>query len=702
MVSLIRARRRGTNPWLCGAAFLAERSSNTYSFNRGSESENEIFRQDEYRELQAQSPEELNALSWYNMDPRGASDPYAEQNGAHQVMDTSKLSNQPPPSAPRAIDKLPSPAPKLELLHPPPKVLHKEVTTSSKCKFTGPHMGFIGGCSMDCAGFKSLDKALDICSRHNDCNGVTMTEGVYQLRSNPKVDPSPSGEKSYLKLASSSACLKAGRYKDEREIIAPPPLDFWEPPPGRDVDEVTAKSYINGQPTIFISIASYRDPMCHITIGNALRWAKYPERLMFGVVQQNADVDEPCDYTDVPCSENPEQLLCKYRGNIKIDMVPARAAAGPTFGRHRADRMYRGEYYALQIDAHMYFVDEWDELIIEQHKSTGNDYAILTTYPSDSTNAIDELGHSKIQTTPAICKSAFLGDGLIRHGAAGEFWPVKEVGESPILEAWWAAGISFSRGHKIYRVPNDCCTPMTFNGEEFSMAFRQWTSGYDHYTFRHSVAFHPYNRPKKPPLFWENEKGSHTMDASRSARRYQELFGMELTMPNLDFDRTDMDKYGLGHARPLSKFLRVFGIDFKKRTVRDNCDATLSCRMHLALTKYLRKDGKGIDYTRVPDTIGDNGFRAGNGIFWLDLRSIHGFQLMLNLQFMHCIFTLNSSSVHNEAPFVSLLHEEKKSLTLCCQSKKKCDDKSQMNNFLWIHSEITTEFVAIQHKRVPL
>jgi hypothetical protein len=61
---------------------------------------------------------------------------------------------------------------------------------------------------------------------------------------------------------------------------------------------------------------------------------------------------------------------------------------------------------------------------------------------------------------------------------------------------------------------------MTFNGEEFSMvcltpspdaprtpasqAFRHWTHGYDHYTFRRSVALHPYARAKRPALFWEN------------------------------------------------------------------------------------------------------------------------------------------------------------------------------------------------------
>ena len=38
-----------------------------------------------------------------------------------------------------------------------------------------------------------------------------------------------------------------------------------------------------------------------------------------------------------------------------------------------------------------------------------------------------------------------------------------------------AAGVSFSRGHRVLRVPYDCCTPNIFNGEEFTMGARMWT-----------------------------------------------------------------------------------------------------------------------------------------------------------------------------------------------------------------------------------
>jgi hypothetical protein len=34
--------------------------------------------------------------------------------------------------------------------------------------------------------------------------------------------------------------------------------------------------------------------------------------------------------------------------------------------------------------------------------------------------------------------------------------------DTPMLQPFWAAGMSFSRGHFITRVPYDCCLPMLF------------------------------------------------------------------------------------------------------------------------------------------------------------------------------------------------------------------------------------------------
>jgi hypothetical protein len=189
-------------------------------------------------------------------------------------------------------------------------------------------------------------------------------------------------------------------------------------PEACSADAADPGTHVDGEPTIFVSVAAYRDPMCHQTLERALRWAVHPRRLRFAVVDQRAAGDLPCTWTAKRCEDAPEQLLCRHATQIRVQTVDAEQARGPTFGRHLADRMYAGEYFALQVDAHLYFVQGWDEEAIRQWRAAQNEYAVLSTYPSEAAGHLRD-GESLVRSTPGICRSSFLPDGLIRHGAAG-------------------------------------------------------------------------------------------------------------------------------------------------------------------------------------------------------------------------------------------------------------------------------------------
>ena len=112
--------------------------------------------------------------------------------------------------------------------------------------------------------------------------------------------------------------------------------------------------------TIYVTIASYRDPRCPHTVKALFEQAKYPERIRVGIVDQiDVEEDVQCDKPEVSCEEKPEQTLCKYRHQIDLYQMDAQLAVGPVFARHIGDRMYRGEYYVMQSDAHMEFVKHW-------------------------------------------------------------------------------------------------------------------------------------------------------------------------------------------------------------------------------------------------------------------------------------------------------------------------------------------------------
>jgi hypothetical protein len=289
--------------------------------------------------------------------------------------------------------------------------------------------------------------------------------------------------KKFKSIKSSSKNLKPGEVTLAHELSWPPvtatgeipPSDgydimplteiqvprFWEAPPGIELENTGSK--IGGHETIFLMIASYRDFQCHETINSAFSMSDHPERLFVGAVDQVVPGDVRCGDTDVPCAENPNQPICKYKDQISVFTMDASMATGPVTARHIGDRMYRGQYYVMQMDAHCQFVLHWDTFIIQQWKMTGNEMAVLSSYLSDVQGSIDKNYHSTRDTRPIMCNSDFEGvmpARYLRHGSQPE--DVAAIRDMPQLQPFWAAGFSFSRGHFKMRVPYDGIQPMVF------------------------------------------------------------------------------------------------------------------------------------------------------------------------------------------------------------------------------------------------
>jgi hypothetical protein len=117
----------------------------------------------------------------------------------------------------------------------------------------------------------------------------------------------------------------------------------------------------SGLKTVYISVASYRDPECQPTVEDIFLRAKHPERLRVAIVEQRVEGEDDdiipfCGKPLEPCSIDPEQAMCKYAHLIDVYVVPAILSVGPVFARHLANRMYRGEYFAMQVDSHVRFI----------------------------------------------------------------------------------------------------------------------------------------------------------------------------------------------------------------------------------------------------------------------------------------------------------------------------------------------------------
>ena len=414
---------------------------------------------------------------------------------------------------------------------------------------------------------------------------------------------------------------------------------------GKNLDEEGDSLFNPLLETIFVSIASYRDYRCPKTVRQLFNQATYPSRMRVGIVDQiKPGTDLNCAKPERPCSENPDDILCKYSHLIDVYEMDASLAVGPVLARHIGNRMYRGEYFVMQSDAHMEFVKGWDVDIIKQWYSANNEMAVLSTYVSSVDDHYNfTTGLNTVSSRPKMCNTDFDIDDSdnrlanLMHGQQPEGNP--DVSGTPTLSPFWAAGFSFARGHFLVQVPYDRYLPMVFQGEEINIGLRGFTYGYDFYAPERSVLFHYYShggKDKKVKSFYENSGAYKGLEQASMAR----LLGITELLPTKDYmdefsksiDKTEKEsntndnegrksinhatpslseadkivwnaveerRYGVGKVRSIKKFLRTFGINVVTRKIQHHLCRFVGQPMNGMFLKYLRHDTMGIDYDRL-------------------------------------------------------------------------------------------------------
>lgn len=365
----------------------------------------------------------------------------------------------------------------------------------------------------------------------------------------------------------------------------------------------------SGLKTVYISVASYRDPECQPTVDDMFLRAEHPERLRVAIVEQRVEGEDDdfvplCGKPVKPCEEDPEQPMCKYAHLVDVFVVPAILSVGPVFARHIANRMYRGEYFAMQVDSHVRFIRNWESDLISQWESANNEMAVITTYLSDITDSIDPVTfENKHPNRPIMCKTGYEGAGKLkhlRHGQQPEGLP--GIHNEPTLHPFWAAGFSFARGHFVVQVPYDQYEPMVFQGEEIFMGLRGFTYGYDYYTAETSVAFHMYaikknkSKRKNVKLFWENSN-LYPGAAVQGMKRLNGIIGTG--DPGDVFYTAEEKDYGLGKARPKEQFYKLYGIHTETKKVEDKLCSFVGKPMMALFKPHLRKNRMGIDFSQI-------------------------------------------------------------------------------------------------------
>lgn len=299
---------------------------------------------------------------------------------------------------------------------------------------------------------------------------------------------------------------------------------------------------------IFLSIASFCDPMLGFTLNSALEQAAHPERIFVGLVEQQ--FPELC---------LPAQPAWGER--LRLTQIHPLQARGPCWARAQAMTLYQGERWFLQIDSHTLFEPGWDEQLVRWGHACQsiNPRCLITAYPNPFTLQ-EGKPVAQVVSEQVLAHVVLGGTGFAPDHPVLFFEAVPVFSEQPVYGLHIAAGCLFAPGEIVSALPYDPF--LYFHGEEQSLALRAWTHGWDILHIPAVPLYHLYVGPEGSgrPMHWSPE-----LDAQRLTRSQALSEAANSRLRALLWEGADLGVYGLGQARSLQDYAQFSGIDYPGR-----------------------------------------------------------------------------------------------------------------------------------------
>lgn len=297
--------------------------------------------------------------------------------------------------------------------------------------------------------------------------------------------------------------------------------------------------------TIFIQIASFRDPQLEPTIINLLENAKYPKNLRIGICNQY----------------NPEDSfnIDGYRKDKRFRIVDVidTDSKGVCWARHQVQQLYQGEKYTLQIDSHMRFAKDWDVEMIKMIKDLqkkGHKKPLLTGYVSSFDPENDPAG--RVKEPWRMTFDRFTPEGVVFF--LPETIPGWSEMKKPVPARFYSAHYCFTLGEFSTEVQHD--PEFYFHGEEISITVRAYTHGYDLFHAHKTLIWHEYTRKGRIKQ-WDVDKEWHLKNVACHIKNRQLL--------GVDGEKYDGDySEWFGTERTIRDYEKYSGIIFKSRGIQ--------------------------------------------------------------------------------------------------------------------------------------
>lgn len=211
--------------------------------------------------------------------------------------------------------------------------------------------------------------------------------------------------------------------------------------------------------------------------------ARYPKRIYCGILMQNKDKSEQYNLNSVST----------YNQNIRSLVIPHYEAKGPLFARQMIiEHLYQNEEYYLQIDSHMEFSENWDELIMKDLNSLSQ-LSVISCYPI----SISMLGKTNL-VPHMVEKESYFKDSVIDKYKATLLEPALSPRATPYL----AAGFLFHRGTLLAVYPKDKI-PYLFQGEEMLLLNSYKRAGAKVFAPTCNICAHNYIRNNEPKVWFD-------------------------------------------------------------------------------------------------------------------------------------------------------------------------------------------------------
>ena len=309
------------------------------------------------------------------------------------------------------------------------------------------------------------------------------------------------------------------------------------------------------EPTIFVSVASYRDPETFMTVTDLLAKARYPERIYIGVLSQ---INRKTEF----------KHLAPFGPRIRQEVVDYKDSQGVCWARSRIlTKLREDEEYVLQIDSHSRFKPNWDTTLLDMYRALGTKKAVITYYPPNYTPG-ETLNYRENHFFFFLVKE--LSDPGIPKFSSG----VLNQADRPIQECGTiglAGGSLFGHRSVFDTVPYD--PRLYFFGEEPSYALRLYTHGIDCYSPTESYMYHYYNiteftKVKVRSMHWEDHGSAYQRYNAIAHDRLRYLFNLQPRAAASSL--VEMDRYGLGQERTLLQWQSKFGLDLSRGFISES------------------------------------------------------------------------------------------------------------------------------------